>query len=89
MIDNNITGTARSALHLPLQAAPIDRSQSSAAAMVADGGVEADLFGLSLPSWVDDVVDAVKTYGPAVAAGLSAVSDRRLKTDVVPVAWGR
>lgn len=82
MIDQTTTATVVPArLHLPMQAAPIDRSQSQASAVNADGGVEAALFGL--PDWVGDIAKA------AIPLIAGAVSDRRLKLDVVPVRWAR
>ncbi|SHN88966.1 hypothetical protein SAMN05660350_04958 [Geodermatophilus obscurus] len=68
-----------SSLQLPMQAAPIDRSQLPASAMASEGGIEA-AFG-----W-GDVWDVVKTVGPAV---LGAVSDRTLKRDIALVEWTR
>ncbi|GJF01567.1 hypothetical protein [Pseudonocardia sp. D17] len=79
-------------LSLPMQAMPIDRSQLPGAAMTADGGVEADLFGIDF----DKVFDVVKTVGDVVktAAPIATtiggfLSDRTLKTDITPVVWTR
>lgn len=80
MIDEMTTPTTRSTqLQLPLQAAPIDRTQSPASAVASEGGVEA-AFG-----W-PEIFDIAKTAIPMIA---SAVSDRRLKRDVTPVEWSR
>jgi hypothetical protein len=44
--------TSRNAIHLPLQAAPIDRAVS-AVALDGDRGVDADLFGLPVGDWLE------------------------------------
>jgi len=64
-----------SPLQLPLQAAPIDRGQSPASATASDGGVEAAF------SWTDLI--------PIATSALGALSDRRLKRDIIAVEWSR
>jgi hypothetical protein len=64
-----------SPLQLPLQAAPIDRAQSPTSALASDGGVEAAF------SWTDLI--------PIATSALGALSDRRLKRDLLPVEWSR
>jgi hypothetical protein len=82
MIDQTMPSLASepqrsSALQLPLQAAPIDRSHLPTSAVAADGGVEA-AFG------VNDVIDIASK----IPWG-SIFSDRSLKRDIVPVEWSR
>jgi hypothetical protein len=64
---------------LPLQAAPIDRSQSPASAVAGGAGVEADI----------DVEDIIKVAGPLLGTLGSFFSDRALKRDITPVGWSR
>jgi hypothetical protein len=68
-----------SRLQLPVQAAPIDRNQSRAAAVAGGPGVEA----------ADTVDDIVKVGVPIVKGLMSIFSDRALKRDLVPVEWSR
>jgi hypothetical protein len=87
MIDQTVPSAASqldrpSSLRLPLQAAPIDRSQSPASAVASDGGVEAAIFGL--PSWTDDLINIATKAAPLIAG---AISDRTLKRDITPVEW--
>ena len=81
MIDQTMPSPASepqrsSPLQLPLQAAPIDRAHSPASALASDGGVEAafDWGGLA---------------GSLIPVIASALSDRRLKCDVIAVEWSR
>lgn len=53
-------------LQIPLQSAPVDRTPAGAAAFGDAAGVEA-------AGWFDDIVDTVKTYGPAIAGGLGSL----------------
>jgi hypothetical protein len=89
MIDQTTPTTASpldrpSSLRLPLQAAPIDRSQSAASAVTSEGGVEAAIFGL--PSWTDDLFNIATKAAPLIAG---ALSDRTLKRDIFAVEWSR
>ena len=68
-----------SRLQLPVQAAPIDRNQSRAAAVAGRPGVEA-------ADTLDDIVSIGTTVAPLL---LSLFSDRELKRDVVSVSWSR
>jgi hypothetical protein len=81
MIDQTTLTTSRpdrlSSLQLPMQAAPIDRSQSATCALAADGGVEA-------AAWWDDIIKVATTVAPPL---ISALSDRTLKRDVTLVEW--
>jgi hypothetical protein len=52
-------------LRLPQQAAPVYRTFGGAA---LNGGQ-----GVEASGWFDDVISAVKDYGPLVAKGLSAI----------------
>jgi hypothetical protein len=67
---------------LPLQAAPIDRNLSPAAAGAGGVGVEA-------AGWFDEIVNVVKTVAPIATTVASAFSDRALKRDITPVDWSR
>jgi hypothetical protein len=81
MIDETMPSAASqldrpSSLRLPLQAAPIDRSQSRTSAVTADGGVEA------AAEWWETAID----IGSKIPWG-SIFSDRTLKRDIMPVEW--
>jgi len=89
MIDQTMPTTAAqldrsSSLRLPLQAAPIDRSQSPASAVTADGGVEAAISA-------EDIFNvASKVPWGSVISGLGGLfSDRTLKRDLTLVEWSR
>jgi len=72
-------------LQLPLQAPPIDRSQSPASAIAAGSGVEADW---GWPKWLPDIdLDDVISTAGTIGKGL--LSDRALKRDIIPVDWRR
>jgi len=81
MIDETMPSAASqlgrpSSLRLPLQAAPIDRSQSRTSAATADGGVE------PAAEWWETALD----IGSKIP-WTSIFSDRTLKRDIVPVEW--
>jgi len=85
MIDQTTTApqlAGSAALRLPLQAAPIDRSQAPAPALASGGGVEA-------AAWWNDVLDVVKTVGGVAGTVAPLFSDRTLKRDITPVGWSR
>ena len=91
MIDQTMPSAASqlarpSPLRLPVQAAPIDRSQSPASAMTSDGGVEA-AFGW--PSWLPDPEDLISIATKAAPVIAGALSDRALKRDITAVEWSR
>jgi|tagenome__1003787_1003787.scaffolds.fasta_scaffold8719970_1 hypothetical protein len=68
-------GRRPSTLRMPVQAQPIDRSQARPAAAHGEGGVEADF------SWTDLI--------PIATSALGALSDSRVKREIVPVEWTR
>jgi hypothetical protein len=83
MIDETMPAAASqlrrpSSLQLPLQAAPIDRSQSRTSATTSGGGVE------PAAEWWQTAIDIASK----VPWG-SIFSDRTLKRDILPVGWSR
>jgi hypothetical protein len=53
-----------SQLRLPLQVAPVNRTLAATALSGQEGVVPS--------GWFDEIVNAVKTYGPTIARGISA-----------------
>lgn len=78
-----------SPLRLPLQAAPIDRSQFAASAVMSGGGVEADISFDEILGGIGKVASTVGTVGSALAPILGLFSDRALKRDITLVDWSR
>ena len=56
--EKDMNGTKSVGLRMPVQSA-VNRT-ATYAALTVDSGVEAQ-------GWFDDIIDAVKTYGPTVA----------------------